>query len=86
MRARGSTCEAVALAELGDAPLDRARVEPERAALAAVVAEDDVLGDGERLDEPEVLVHHADPRIERVARRVEVHRRAVRWISPSSGR
>ena len=30
----------------------------------------DVLGDGERRDEPEVLVHHADPGVERVARRV----------------
>ena len=51
-------------------------MEQERAADGAVVAEDDVLGDGERLDEPEVLVHHPDPRVERVARRVERHRRA----------
>ena len=49
----------------------------ERAALAAVVAEDDVLRHRERLDEPEVLVHHRDPRLERVARRVEVHLPAV---------
>ena len=69
--------EAVALRDLADAALDRPRVDPERAALAAVVAEDDVLRDGERLDEPEVLVHHADARVERVARRIEVHRPAV---------
>ena len=48
MRARGSTAMPVALAELGDAPLDRARVDEERPPLAAVVAEDHVLGDGER--------------------------------------
>ena len=51
--------EPVALGELGDALLERAPVEHEPA--VALVAEDDVLGDGERLDEPEVLVHHADP-------------------------
>ena len=77
MRAAGSTREAVRPAELGDAPLDRGRVDEEPTALTAVVAEHDVLGDGERLDEPEVLVHHADARVERVARRVEVHRLAV---------
>ena len=42
-----------------------------------MIAEHDVLGDRERLDEPEVLVHHRDPRLERVARRVEVHLAAV---------
>ena len=36
-----------------------------------MVAEHDVLGDGERLDEPEVLVHHADPGVDPVARGVE---------------
>ena len=49
----------------------------EPAAFAAVVAEDHVLGDGERRDEAEVLVHHADPRVERVVRRVELDRLAV---------
>ena len=67
----------VALAELGHALLDRARVEAERAAEVAVIAEHDVLGDGERLDEPEVLVHHPDAGVERVARRVELGRLAV---------
>ncbi len=62
---------AVALAELGDPLLDRARVEAEGAADVARVAEHDVLGDGERLHEPEVLVHHPDPRVDPVARGVE---------------
>ena len=43
----------------------------------AVLAERDVLGHGERLDEPEVLVHHPDPGVERVARAVEHDRLAV---------
>ena len=77
MRARGSTAMPVALAELGDAALDLARVDEELLPLAAVVAEDHVLGHGERRDEPEVLVHHADPGVERVARRVELDRLAV---------
>ena len=68
--------DAVALAELGDAALDPARVDHELLPLAAVVAEDHVLGDGERGHEPEVLVHHADPRVERVARRRERDRLA----------
>ena len=64
--------EPVALAQLLDALLGGARMTQDDAAtLAAVVAEDDVLRDRERLDQPEVLVHHADPRVERVARRVE---------------
>ena len=74
MRARRVDGEAVRLAELRDAPLDRGRVDEEPATLAAVVAEHDVLGDGERLHEPEVLVHHADAGVERVPRRMEVHR------------
>ena len=69
--------EAVRLAELRDAPLDRRRVDEEPATLAAVVAEHDVLGDGERLDEPEVLVHHADAGVEGIPRRMEVHLLAV---------
>ena len=57
--------------------LDRALVHEERATLRPVVSEHDVLGDGERLDQPEVLVHHADAGIERVAWRVEADRLAV---------
>jgi hypothetical protein len=36
-----------------------------------------VLGDRERRDQPEVLVHHPDPGVERVARRVELDVAAV---------
>ena len=36
-----------------------------------LVAEHHVLGHRERLDEPDVLVHHADPRGDRVARALE---------------
>ncbi len=36
---------------------------------AALLAQDDVLGDGERVDQHEVLVDHADPERDRVARR-----------------
>ena len=42
-----------------------------------MVAEHHVLGDGERLHEPEVLVHHPDPGVDPVARRVEGDRSAV---------
>ena len=42
-----------------------------------VPAEEDVLGDRERLDQPEVLVHHADAGVERVARAAEGHALAV---------
>ena len=68
---------AVALAELRHALLDRARVQAEGAPQVARVAEHDVLGDRERLHEPEVLVHHADPRLDPVARGVEGDGRAV---------
>ena len=63
--------EAVALGERRDLLLDRARMQREARPGAAVVAEQHVLGDGERLDEPEVLVHHRDAGGERVARRRE---------------
>ena len=69
--------DAIALAQLGNAPLDPARVDRELLALTAMVTEDHVLGDGEGRDEPEVLVHHADARIECIARRVERHRLPV---------
>ena len=52
-------------------------MQQERAAFAAVIAEDDIFGDGERLDQPEMLVHHADPGVQRIGRRVEVHGTAV---------
>src|SRR5262249_53533942 len=68
---------AVARVSRADAPHDRAAGEPEGPPRVAVVAEDDVLSDRERLDEPEVLVHHPDAGVERVARRVEVDLLAV---------
>src|SRR5207248_3732862 len=56
---------------------DRPVTQAEGAALAAVIAEDDVLRHREGLDEPEMLVHHRDSRLERVARRMEMHLPAV---------
>src|SRR6266542_1887495 len=47
----------------------RLEVEQER---GAVPPEEHVLGGGEALDEAEVLVHHADPELARVARRAQV--------------
>ena len=55
-------------AEVGDLALDRSPPEEECAALAPVIAQDDVLGDREGGDEAEVLMHHADARVQRVAR------------------
>ena len=52
-------------------------MDDEAARLTTVIAEDDVLSHGERLDETKVLVHHADPRVERVTRRVEANLLAV---------
>ena len=69
--------EAVLLAQLVDTTLGGRGAQDDAAALAPVVAEHDVLRDRERLDQPEVLVHHADPRVERVARRVEADPLAV---------
>src|SRR5262249_17196524 len=60
--------EAVTPGEIRYASLDRSRVQKECPAHVAVVPEDDVLGNGERLDEPKVLVHHRDAGVERVAR------------------
>ena len=61
-------------------------MQQERATDAAVVAEDDVLGDGNWLDEAEVLMHHRDACVDRVARRVELHGLAEELDRPSSGR
>ena len=77
MRARGSIVEAIALAELAHLVIDGARIDPEATAGAAAVAEHQVLGDREALDQPEVLVHHADARVDRLARRREVDPLAV---------
>ena len=69
--------QAVALAELPHLVDDRARIDSEAPPDATPVAEDQVLRDGEALDEPEVLMNHADARVDRVARRAEADRRAV---------
>ena len=69
--------EPVALAELPHLSLDRARVDPELAPLAACVAENQVLDNGEPVDQPEVLVNHADTGVHRVAGRAEVDAAAV---------
>ena len=60
--------EAIALREQVDALLDLGAAQPK----PALVAEHHVLGDGKRLDEPEMLVHHANAGLQRVARRVEL--------------
>jgi hypothetical protein len=52
-------------------------MEPEAASGTAAVAEDQIFGHGEALDEPEVLVHHAHAGVDRVARGVELDRLAV---------
>ncbi len=60
--------DAETLLELADACRELTLAEDRPGAL---VAEDDVLRDGERRDEHEVLVDHADPARDRVARRTD---------------
>ena len=71
----------VAVGELLDALARRAAVEDADRArgsgLHRLVAEHDVLGDGHHRDEHEVLVHHADPQVDRVVRGVDADRLAV---------
>ena len=71
----GPDREAEPLGELADALLRLALVD-ERA-LRRLSGEDDVLRHGHHRDEHEVLVHHADPRVDRLARRVDAQRFAV---------
>ena len=65
--------EPVAVGDLADAPLRLAHVE-EDARARRLLVEHDVLGDGHHRDEHEVLVHHADARLDRRVRRAEAHR------------
>ena len=51
-----------------------------------LVAEHDVLGDGEDGDQHEVLVHHADAGRDGVAGTGEARTSSLRRISPSSAR
>ena len=70
----GVDVEPVALGEVAD-PL-ACGVEVEADPLARLVAEDDVLGDGEHRDELEVLVDHPDAGGDGVGAAVEAHRLA----------
>ncbi len=62
--------QAVDLAELGNPLLRRIEVEPDRR--ARLLAEHDVLGDGEVVGEHEVLMHHPDAQGDRITRGLEV--------------
>ena len=62
--------EAERLRHVGD-PLLRRRLVEQDAVLDRLGAEHDVLGDGHHRDEHEVLVHHADAGLDRVAGRAE---------------
>ena len=78
---RGVDVEAELLRERAHAPLDLGASNDE----GGVVTEHDVLGHRERGDEPEVLVHHADARSDRGARRAELHRLARDLDVPAIG-
>jgi len=67
----------VAVAKLGDVALDAPRMDDELPSFAPMIAEDHVLGDGERRHEPKVLMHHPHARVEGVARRRERDRLPV---------
>ena len=84
MRAWGSIARPKLLGELAARALGRARSRAGRPT-SRLDGEDDVLGHRHHGDEHEVLVHHADPAPDRVARRVDAHGLAVDRISPSSG-
>ena len=66
-RASGSIGEAERSRQLAHARARRVVVE-EDAVVAGSIAEHDVLGHGHHRDEHEVLVHHADPALDRVLR------------------
>ena len=65
--------EAVAPRELGDARRDRPAILEQRRARRGL-PEHQVLGDGERRHQHEVLMHHAEPMADGVVRRAEPHR------------
>ena len=64
------------LRHVGDLLL-RCRLVEQDAVLDRLRPQDDVLGDGHHRDEHEVLVHHPDTGVDRVARRAERDRLAV---------
>ena len=67
--------EAELIRQRGHLALERGAVGHEPP--VALVAQGDVLRDGERLDETEVLVHHPDPALQGIARRAQVDGLAV---------
>src|SRR5439155_26136556 len=69
--------EPVTSPELGNPSLDGARLDPKRPPDVTVVTEHHVLRDGESLDQAKVLVHHADPAMERIPGSMERNRLAV---------
>ena len=74
------------LAELDDPPARLLPVEEDRVG-HRLLAEEDVLGDGQDRDQHEVLVDHVDPAADRVRRARRSGRRSPSMrISPSSGR
>ena len=81
----GSTSNPNVLAELANSHVRRAAIDEDRAR-HRLVAEEDVLGDGQHGDQHEVLVDHADAAGDGVGRAVDRdrRRRSIR-ISPSSG-
>ena len=78
-RCRGVHLESVVVGELLDALVQFAPCSAPRRPRRAghPVTEDDVLGDGEAVDEAEVLVHHADPVGCRIVGRAQVQLLAV---------
>jgi hypothetical protein len=68
--------EVEALRELPDALRRLVEVEENPGPLR-LGGEDDVLGDRHHRDQHEVLVHHPDPVVDRLARRVDPHRLAL---------
>ena len=68
--ASGSIAEPELLREIADAPPSRVVVE-QNARPSRLGGEHDVLGDGHDRDEHEVLVHHPEPRLDRVLGRSE---------------
>ena len=77
--------EPVALRQLVDAPVGGAVVE-QHACTSRLGGEHDVLGDGHHRDEHEMLVHHADPVLDRGLRRAQVDRLAAEQDATLVGR
>src|SRR5205085_12479021 len=59
------------------ANLLRGFIQIERSGCSRLCAEHDVFGDGHRLDEHEMLVHHADTKSDGVMRRIDLTGRTI---------